>query len=73
MPFQPRMIQGNYDEKAYQLAMDNTKYNSEGKAVVEIDDEWRDETEWDDMYEQMKKEVLIMYNKGEVWLYLEEH
>lgn len=67
------MIQGNYDEKAYQLAMDNTKYNSEGKAVVEIDDEWRDETEWDDMYEQMKKEVLIMYNKGEVWLYLEEH
>ena len=67
------MIQGNYGEKAYQLAMDNTKYNSEGKAVVEIDDEWRDETEWDDMYEQMKKEVLIMYNKGEVWLYLEEH
>ena len=56
LPFQPRMIQGNYGEKAYQLAMDNTKYNSEGKAVVEIDDEWRDETEWDDMYEQMKKE-----------------
>ena len=50
------MIQGNYGEKAYQLAMDNTKYNSEGKAVVEIDDERRDETEWDDMYEQMKKE-----------------
>ena len=50
------MINGNYDKKAYQLAMKNTKYNNEGKAVVEKDDEWRDETEWDDMFEQMKKE-----------------
>ena len=32
------------------------KYNNDGKAVVEKDDEWRDETEWDDMFEQMKKE-----------------
>ena len=35
LPFQPRMINGNYEKKAYQLAMKNTKYNSEGKAVVE--------------------------------------
>ena len=28
-------INGNYEKKAYQLAMKNTKYNSEGKAVVE--------------------------------------
>ena len=56
LPFQLRMINGNYDKKAYRLAMKNTKYNNEGKAVVEKDDEWRDETEWDDMFEQMKKE-----------------
>lgn len=56
LPFQPRMINETYSRKAYQLAMNNTKYNSEGKAVVELDDEWRDETEWDDMYEQMKNE-----------------
>ena len=36
--------------------MKNTKYNNEGKAVIEKDDDWRDETEWDDMFEQMKKE-----------------
>lgn len=56
LPFQPRMINGNYDKKAYQFAMKNTKYNNEGKAVIEKDDDWRDETEWDDMFEQMKKE-----------------
>ena len=54
LPFQPRMT--NYDKKAYQLAMANTKYNNDGKAVVEKDDDWRDETEWDDMFKQMKKE-----------------
>ena len=56
LPFQPRMINETYGKKAYQLAMNSTKYNSEGKAVVELDDEWRNETEWDDMYEQMKNE-----------------
>lgn len=56
LPFRPRMINGNYDKKAYQFAMKNTKYNNAGKAVIEKDDEWRDETEWDDMFEQMKKE-----------------
>lgn len=56
LPFQPRMINGNYGQKAYQLAKNNTKYNAEGKAVIELDDEWRDETEWEAMFEQMKKE-----------------
>lgn len=36
--------------------MQNTKYNSEGKAVIASEDDWADETEWDDMFEQMKKE-----------------
>ena len=56
LPFQPRMFNNHYDKKAYQLAMKNTKYNAEGKAVIELDDEWRDETEWDAMFEQMSKE-----------------
>lgn len=56
LPFQPRLIQEHYDKKAYQLAMANTKYNAEGKAVIEKDDEWINETEWDDMFVQMKKE-----------------
>ncbi|MCI6811709.1 MAG: hypothetical protein MR922_04770 [Lachnospiraceae bacterium] len=50
------MINGNYDKKAYQFAMKNTKYNNDGKTVVEKNDMWRDETEWDNMFEQMKKE-----------------
>lgn len=53
-PFQPRIINENYSKKAYQLAIKNTRYNSEGKAVIKKDDEWRDETEWDDIFEQMK-------------------
>ena len=56
LPFQPRLINETYNKKAYQLAMNNTKYNSEGKAVIPKEDEWVDETEWDDMFEQMKKE-----------------
>lgn len=49
LPFQPRMINKFYGEQAYQLAMNNTKYNSKGKPVVELNDEWRDETEWEDI------------------------
>lgn len=48
---------GFYNEKAYRLAVQNTKYNSDGRAVIEKDDEWREETEWDDMFEQMIKEM----------------
>ena len=43
-------------EQAYKLAMQNTNYNNNGKAVISSDDEWREESEWDDMFEQMKKE-----------------
>ncbi len=42
--------------QAYKLAMQNTNYNKEGKTVISSDDEWNDETEWDDIFEQMKKE-----------------
>ena len=44
LPFHPDMNVGRYSNKAYQMAMANTNY------------EWVEETEWDDMFEQMKKE-----------------
>lgn len=56
LPFKPDMNAGIYNNKAYKMAMENTKYNDEGKAVISSDDEWEEETEWDDMFDQMKKE-----------------
>lgn len=56
LPFQPRLLNTHYDSKAYQLAMKNTKYSVDGKAVIAKEDEWIEETEWDDMFEQMKKD-----------------
>lgn len=53
LPFQPNLNKGSYSINAYKLAMRNTKYNESGKAVIENDD-WKDETEWDDMFHQMK-------------------
>lgn len=35
LPFRHRLINGNYDKKTYQFAMKNTKYNNDGKTVVE--------------------------------------
>lgn len=58
LPFQPDLNKGIYGIQAYKAIMANTKYNTEGKAVISSDDEWRDESEWDDMYEQMKKEKM---------------
>lgn len=45
-----------YSERAYKLASDNTKYNSDVKAVISENDEWHDEKEWDEVFEQMQKE-----------------
>lgn len=56
LPFQPSLNKGIYSLEAYKLAMKNTKYNEDGKAVLEIDDDWKSEMEWDDMFEQMKAE-----------------
>lgn len=56
LPFQPKMINENYGMKAYRLALNNTRYNTEGKPVVEQGDEWREETEWEEMFKEMKKE-----------------
>lgn len=54
--FNNDMNSGLYGLQSYKLAMKNTNYNSDGKATISSDDEWNDESEWDDMFEQMKKE-----------------
>lgn len=45
-----------YYERSYKLALENTKYNSEGKAVITLDDEWSEEKEWDAMFNQIQME-----------------
>ena len=42
--------------KELRLAILNTKHNKEGKVVISIDDEWRNETEWDEVFQQLLKE-----------------
>jgi len=57
LPFHPDMnVGGRYDMSAYKLAMQNTNYNKSGKAVISSSDSWADESEWDDIFKQMKKE-----------------
>lgn len=56
LPFLPNVNVNSYGLDAYKLAIQNTKYNKKGEATISPDDEWIEETEWDDMFEQMKKE-----------------
>lgn len=56
LPFKPDMNVGIYGLKAYKLAKENTNYNKEGRATISENDDWANESEWDDMFEQMKKE-----------------
>ncbi len=43
-----------YNEKAYEFARNNTKYNNEGRAIISKDDEWVKETEWDNLFKELK-------------------
>lgn len=54
-----------HDKKACQIAMKNTKYNAEGKAVIEKDDDWRNETEWDDMYNELMADRVRYFKEDE--------
>lgn len=56
LPFHPDLNTGIYGLKSYKLAMQNTNYDKNGKATISSDDDWANETEWDDMFEQIKKE-----------------
>lgn len=38
------------DLEKYVLALRNTHYNKKGQATIASDDEWVDESEWDDLY-----------------------
>ena len=55
LPFRPDMNVGKYGLEAYKLAIQNTKYDKQGRATISSDDDWVDESEWDDVYEQVKK------------------
>ncbi len=55
IPFDVSMKISAYDINDYLMAMRNTKFNENGRAVIPLGDEWRDETEWDDMFEELKK------------------
>lgn len=43
-------------ERAYSFASANTKYNEQGRPVISKDDEWVNESEWDDLFELLKSE-----------------
>lgn len=45
-----------YGENSYRKAMENTKYNEKGEVVIDATDEWREEKEWDELYEVLKQE-----------------
>lgn len=47
----------------------NSISTGERKAVLEKDDEWRDETEWDDILQQLVKGEESLKNvRNEMWL-----
>lgn len=55
LPFLPR-LKTSYPLEAYEIARKNTKYNEAGEAVISSDDEWLEESEWDEIFSSMKKE-----------------
>lgn len=59
LPFQPRLTSEFDRLKAYQMAMNNTKRDEKGRAVISRDDEWVGETEWDELFQQIKEEKGI--------------
>ncbi|MCM1135437.1 MAG: hypothetical protein NC400_07655 [Clostridium sp.] len=43
-------------EHAYALATENMRYDKHGRPTVSKDDEWLDETEWDDLFHSLADE-----------------
>ena len=64
IPFNVSMNVGHYNERDYELARKNTLYNEDGRAVIPKDDEWLEETEWDDLFEELKKKHEMELNKS---------
>lgn len=44
-------------ERAYSFATANTRYDEQGRPVVSKDDEWLNESEWDDLFEILRKQA----------------
>ena len=42
-------------ELAYKFASENTPCNASGHPVITKDDEWRKETEWDELFAELSK------------------
>ena len=41
-------------EHAYSFATANTKYDKQGRPVISKEDEWVDESEWNELYDMLK-------------------
>lgn len=48
-------------ELAYKFASENTPCNASGRPVIKKDDEWRDESEWEELFLELSNKS----NKGE--------
>lgn len=42
-------------EAVYRLAEENTTRNEDGKVVITNDDNWRQESEWDEVFEELRR------------------
>lgn len=47
---------GENKEKVYNFAKNNAKYNAQNRPIISKDDEWIKETEWDELYNKLKKD-----------------
>lgn len=50
-----------YPDIAYEIAKQNTCQNENGTPVISKDDECTEETEWDDLFEEMKRTLWVLF------------
>ena len=46
-------------KKLFEIAEQNTKYNSHGQAVISRDDHWIKESEWDELYVSLLEDIIL--------------
>lgn len=47
-------------KQAYSFATSNTKHDKHGRPAISKDDEWIDESEWDDLFQVLVKEKSMV-------------
>ena len=52
----------NNREHAYSYATANTKHNEQGRPAVSQNDEWINESEWDNLFDMLKYEKSMENN-----------